>query len=179
MTTVTVKLKLATLPLTSVAVQLTVVQPIANADPEAGVHPNVTPGQLSVTAGVKFTTRVQAPAMFVTIFAGHTMAGGWVSLTVTFCAQLAVLVLVSVTVQVTMVTPFGNDAGALLLTLRMPQLSLATGVPRFTLVATHKPGEVLVTTSAGQVMLGGTFSSTTRAAGALVTELFTFAAITS
>jgi len=47
----TVKLQLAVFPEPSVAVQLTVVTPTANDDPDGGVHTALAPGQLSVTTG--------------------------------------------------------------------------------------------------------------------------------
>jgi len=51
--TVTVKLHCAVLfdGAASVAVHVTVVVPTAKVDPEAGLHTNVTPGQLSETTG--------------------------------------------------------------------------------------------------------------------------------
>ena len=50
--TVTVKLQLAALPAASVATTLTVVVPVANVLPEAGLMLNVTPGQLSVAVAL-------------------------------------------------------------------------------------------------------------------------------
>jgi hypothetical protein len=49
--TLTVKLQLAVFPEPSVAVQLTVVDPRLNVDPDGGVHTALAPGQLSVTTG--------------------------------------------------------------------------------------------------------------------------------
>ena len=54
--TMTVKLQLAVLLETPVAVQLTVLVPFANVDPLGGVQAKITPGQLSVAAGAKVTT---------------------------------------------------------------------------------------------------------------------------
>jgi hypothetical protein len=48
---VTAKLHDAVLPLASCAVQVTVVVPIPNVEPEGGTHVKVAPGQLSVTVG--------------------------------------------------------------------------------------------------------------------------------
>ena len=62
----------------------------------------------------------------------QTIVGGVVSLTITVCVAVDVLSLLSVTVQVTMVVPNGKLAGALLLTVTVPQLSDTTGVPRLT-----------------------------------------------
>jgi len=50
--TVTVNEQEAVFPEPSVAVQVTVVTPLANVDPDAGAHSTVAPGQLSVAAGV-------------------------------------------------------------------------------------------------------------------------------
>jgi len=49
--TVTVKEQLAVFPDVSVAVQVTVVVPSGNVEPDAGTHMLVTPGQLSLTIG--------------------------------------------------------------------------------------------------------------------------------
>jgi hypothetical protein len=49
--TVTVKLQVAVLPEPSVAVQVTVVVPLGNVEPEGGEQETVTPGQLSVAVG--------------------------------------------------------------------------------------------------------------------------------
>jgi hypothetical protein len=56
--TVTVKEQLAELPIASVTVQVTVVVPLGNVEPVAGLHiGEPRPGQLSLTAGAgKFTT---------------------------------------------------------------------------------------------------------------------------
>jgi hypothetical protein len=43
--------QLAVLPEPSVAVQLTVVVPAGNIEPDGGLQEDVAPGQLSVTAG--------------------------------------------------------------------------------------------------------------------------------
>ena len=49
--TATVNEQVAVLPEASVAVQVTVVTPIGNIDPDGGVHATVTPGQLSDAVG--------------------------------------------------------------------------------------------------------------------------------
>src|SRR5262249_14456962 len=49
--TSTMKVQVAVLPEASVAVQVTVVLPMGNTEPEAGTHAAVTPGQLSVAVG--------------------------------------------------------------------------------------------------------------------------------
>src|SRR5262245_61036719 len=60
----------------------------------------------------------------------------------------------SITVQVTVVTPIGNVAGALLVTEEIPQLSAVVGVPKTTPEAVHADGSVFTLTLAGQVMVG-------------------------
>jgi len=128
--TVTVKLQAAVLPLASVAVQVTGVTPLPKIDPLAGTQPNPTPGQLSLITGVNPTTCVQAPgAVLVTMLAGHVIAGGCASLTVTVKLQLAVLPEASVAVQVTVWGPVVNTLPlvGLQLTLTPGQLSVAVG----------------------------------------------------
>ncbi len=62
--------------------------------------------------------------------------------------------LLSTAVQVITFVPDGNAAGALLVTVAIPQLSAATGVPRFTFVALQ-PEFAATIKFEGQVMLGG------------------------
>jgi hypothetical protein len=113
--TVTVNMHTLILLLASVAVQLTVVVPFGNAEPDTGAHTTLAPGQLSVALAVYITTAEQRPASVpFTIFAGHTATGGWVSFTVTVNEQFEELPAASITVQLTVVTPFANvapDAG--------------------------------------------------------------------
>lgn len=128
--TVTVKLHVAVLPDASVAVAVTVVVPFGKFVPDGGLVTTLTPGQLSDAVTLKVTTLEHCPGVVVvTIFAGQVTRGGCVSLIVTVNEQLAVLPLASVTVQLTVVVPFGNvepDAG--LHTVPAPgQLSLTVG----------------------------------------------------
>ena len=76
------------------------------------------------------------------------------SVTVTICVALAVLPDPSVTVQVTVVLPSGNVAGALLVTLATEQLSAVVAVPRATPDAVHIPASELTLTAAGAVIVG-------------------------
>src|SRR6185312_5258448 len=85
---------------------------------------------------------------------GAVIVGFWSSLSVTVWVAVAVLPWISVTVQVTVVWPTGNDAGASLLTLCTPQLSLVTGVPRSTFMAEQLPLSATGVTSAGAVIVG-------------------------
>jgi hypothetical protein len=73
--------------------------------------------------------------------------------------HVAVFPLLSVTVQVTLVTPIANAPGALFVTEATPQLSAVVGVPRATPVAVQ-PVLVVAVTFAGQVMVGFTLSLT-------------------
>src|SRR5205823_12986532 len=98
--------------------------------------------------------------VFVGMAGGALMLGGVTSWTVTFCVAVLELPLLSRAVQVTIVTPLRNCAGALLLSVTPPQLSVASGEPKATLVETHRPGEVLVRTGAGAVSNGGELSCT-------------------
>ena len=75
--TVTVKEQVAVNPAASVAVDVTVVVPFGNVDPDAGLLITVTPGQLSEADTAKLTAAEQAPdAVFVVIFAGQVFVGG-------------------------------------------------------------------------------------------------------
>src|SRR5215471_10048303 len=71
-TTVTVNPQVAVTPFASVAVQLTLVLPIGNDDPDGGVQVTLAPGQLSITVGwEKFTTGVQEVIVVTEMLAGH------------------------------------------------------------------------------------------------------------
>ena len=65
------------------------------------------------------------------------------------------LPLLSVTVHVTVLVPTGNWAGALLVTVTEPQLSVAVKVPKTTPVAKHEPTLALEVTSAGHAVMIG------------------------
>src|SRR5260370_22452787 len=93
------------------------------------------------------------------------MEGGWLSVTITSCGQVAVLPCESVAVQMTVLVPTGNIAGALLVTVTAKQVSEIEVVLRVTLVAPHRPGEATTVTSAGQVMEGGWLSVTITSCG--------------
>ena len=146
------------LPLLSVTVQVTVLVPTGN---RAGaLLVIVTEPQLSVAVTVPKVTPVakQDPALaLVVTSAGQDVINGtWVSRTITRCWQVVVLPLLSVTVQVTVFVPTGNCAGALLVTVTEPQLSVAVTVPKVTPVAKQDPILAFVVTSAGQDVIIGT-----------------------
>lgn len=116
----------------SVAVHVTVVVPTGKLELEAGVHTTApTPGQLSDADAENVTFAAHAPlAALAVMLPGHVTTGACVSLTVTVKLHCPVFAAASVTVHVTVVTPFGKtepDAGTHE-TLAPGQLSLPTGV---------------------------------------------------
>jgi hypothetical protein len=129
--TVTVNEQVAVLPDASVAAQVTVVTPLLNAEPEAGLQLIVAPGQLSLAVAVNMTTAVHTPeSVVVVILPGQTAVGASLSLTVTVNMQVDVLPDASVAVQVTVVVPLANaepDAGVHDV-VTPKQLSIAVGV---------------------------------------------------
>jgi hypothetical protein len=91
---VTTKLHIDIFPDASVPVHVTVVVPTGNVDPDGGVHTNgfAPSGQLSVTTGSGYVTTTPVPpitGVTATMFAGQTITGACVSLTVTLNEQLA------------------------------------------------------------------------------------------
>jgi hypothetical protein len=102
---------------------------------------------------------VQPLFVVVLTATGQVIVGRILSVTVTVWLQVAVLPALSVTVQVTVVVPAGNAAGALFVTEATPQLSAVTGVPRLTPVAVQ-PLFVVVLTATGQVIVGRILSVT-------------------
>ena len=116
----------------SVAVQVTVVGPSGNVEPDAGRHATVTPGQLSCAAGNgKLTTAVILPGSAGLVMSGSwVMVGFWVSFTVTLKLMLATLPEASLAEQFTVVMPTGKtepEAGVQL-KVAPGQLSLAITV---------------------------------------------------
>jgi len=82
--TVTVKLQLAVFPAASVAVQVTVVVPLANWDPEFGEQTTGTVPQLSVAWTLNETIAVCLPvSKHWVMFAGHVILGASQSWTTT------------------------------------------------------------------------------------------------
>src|SRR5260370_3198839 len=144
--------QVAVLPCESVAVQMTVLVPTGNI--AGALLVTVTAKQVSEIEVVLRVTLVapHRPGEATTVTsAGQVMEGGWLSVTITSCGQVAVLRCESVAVQITVLVPTGKIAGALLVTVTAPQLSETVGVPSVTLVAPHRPGEATTVTSAGQV----------------------------
>src|SRR3954447_2672614 len=109
--TVTVKVFVPALADWSEALQVTVVAPMGNVEPEAGVQ--VTAGEefrasLSLAEAVKVTGAPAGPVGSTVIGAGTVTTGGRTSWMVTVNVLVAVLPDASVEVQVTVVTPMGN-----------------------------------------------------------------------
>jgi len=123
------------------------------------------PGQLSVAVPVPrsawaMTTPACVEAGPVTRLrlGGALSAGDSASTTVTCCMAVAVLPAGSVAVHVTDVVPSGKMAGALYVTLTVPELSEAVAVPSGG-DAPQVPDEVVTATSAGAVIVGGIVSA--------------------
>ena len=168
--TVTVKVEDELLPEASVAVQVTVLTPMAKSLPEAGVQTTVTPGQLSLAAGaVKETVAVALPASVLTLMSAFLpMTGASVSFTVTVKVEVEVLPEASVAVEVTVVTPIGKvlpEAG-LDTTLTPGQLSDAAGAAKVT-TAPHTPASLETATGARVWIVGASTSTTVTDPGAV------------
>jgi hypothetical protein len=151
--TITNWIQVAVLPLLSTAVQVTALVPEAKM--AGALFVTVAMPQLSEVTGVPSATLVALqPELAVTVtFEGQEIVGGVWSRTTTSCWQVAVLPLLSTTVQVTVFVPSGNAAGALLVKVATPQLSLVTGAPKLALVALQ-PEFADRTRFDGQVMVG-------------------------
>ncbi|HTE20237.1 MAG TPA: hypothetical protein VK689_17875, partial [Armatimonadota bacterium] len=105
----TVKTQVVVLPAASIAVHVTVVLPLLNADPEGGEHVTVVPGQLSLTFGARnVTLSGRSISVSRLMFLGQVMRGASRSATVTRCAQEAIKPLLSTAVHVTTVVPSGK-----------------------------------------------------------------------
>jgi hypothetical protein len=157
--TVTVCVAVDTFPLLSVTVQFTVVVP--NGKIAGALLVTVATPQLSAVVGVPNTTVVAAQfaSAEATMFAGATIVGFVLSITLTVCVAVAVLPAPSVTVHVTVVVPNGKVAGALLLTDATEQLSAVAGVPKFAITASHDAFAFTVSASGATIV--GLMSSTT------------------
>src|SRR5262245_15519427 len=97
--TVTAKEQRLELPDASVAVHITVVRPLANTEPDAGMQlMEGGPIQLSVAVGLKVTTAVQRPPSVSRLkFAGQVITGGSRSSIVTVNEHVLLLPEASVT----------------------------------------------------------------------------------
>src|SRR5262245_33259773 len=86
-----VKVQTVELPLSSVAVQVTVLTPTGKAEPEAGTAMTGTDGsQVSVATGVMNVTIALLLEVQTEMFAGQTNVGAVVSVTVNVASALAI-----------------------------------------------------------------------------------------
>ena len=129
--TVTVNVHDAELLAASVAVQVTVVVPNENAEPDAGEQTTDAWEHASVAVGVAYSTvGLQTPTGgLTTMFAGQVIAGAVVSLTVTVNVHEPVLPAASVAVHVTVVVPSGKPepTAGVHMTVALPHGSVAVG----------------------------------------------------
>src|SRR5215468_9407212 len=98
--------QVAVLPCVSVAVQMTMLVPTGKM--AGALLVTVTGPQLSATVGELRVTLVapHIPGEAVAVTSvGQEIVGGWLSVTITSCGQVAVLPCVSVAVHVTMLVP--------------------------------------------------------------------------
>lgn len=156
--TVTLKLHELALPRASDAEQVTVVVPLGNVLPDAGVQvTGRAPSHASVAVGgMKLTAAVQSPgSVFATMLVGQpASAGPWLSLTVTVKLHES-LPAAFIAVQVTVVVPFGKalpDAGE--------QVTDGVGHPvppgvANVTTAVQSPGSVFVVMLVGQALITG------------------------
>jgi hypothetical protein len=135
--TTTVCVAVALFPEASVTVQVTIVVPVKKV--VGALLTTLATEQLSDVVGVpKLTLNATHPSFAVkATFVGAVIVGNSVSITVTVWLAVAKLPLPSTTVQITVVVPIGNVAGALFVTLATEQLSAVIGVPSTTPVAAH------------------------------------------
>ena len=148
----------------SLTVQVTVVVPFIKVAPLAGVQITApTPEQLSLAVGVVYvTTAVHCPlAAGWVMLVGQVITGSVTSAIVTVNAHCAVLLEVSVAVQVTVVVPLLKlEPGAgLQATVAPGQLSVAGGVGK-PITFVQAPAVVLVVILAGQLIVGACVSLT-------------------
>ena len=142
--TVTVCSAVASLPLSSLMVHITVIVPIGKLLSALLLNPSTA--QLSATSGIPRSTSVakfSLSPMITMTSAGAVMVGASLSLTTTLKLLVVSLPLGSIAVHVTSVVPNGNSSGASLVKEAIPQLSVAAGVLKFTCEAEQIPGSVL------------------------------------
>jgi hypothetical protein len=157
--TVTIKVDVAVLPAASVATQVTVVGPVINVLPDAGVQTTELTEQLSVAVGeANVTTAPQTPASLLTVmFELVAMVGFWLSVTFTICVHDAVFPPPSVTVQVMVLLP--NEYGPAGLCVTVVLVPVTDGEPIDALLV-HVPASLFKFAVAGQVIVGNAFTVT-------------------
>jgi hypothetical protein len=177
--TVTVKLQLDWFDDASVAVHVTVVVPTANGALDDGVLVTViAPGQLSLTVYVKFTLAAHAPGgAKAEIGAGHEMAGGVVSATVTVVVHVAVLLAASRAVTVIVVVPTPTSvpaAGLCVSTIEPDGVQLSDAVVPATTFGTGAWQFALAETivGAGHATVGAVTSATVVGSDAVLLAAF-------
>ena len=147
----------ASLPAASVAVQVTVVVPSGNRA-GASLATDATP-TASDASGVAMSTGVPSGVAASTVtLTGAASDGGVVSTTVTSCVAVCVLPASSAAVQVTVVVPSGNRAGASLATDATPTASDAVAAPWSTSVPDGPAASAR--TDSGAYTDGGVVSTT-------------------
>ena len=157
--TVTVWVAVAVFPDPSVTVHVTVVVP--NGKVAGALFVTLATVQLSAVVAVPKVTVVatQLLSADAVTFAGAVIVGFVLSITVIVWVAVVLFPAASVAVQVTVVFPNGKLAGALFVTLAKVQLSVATGVPKFAIVAVHAlPADTVM--FAGATKLGFALSTT-------------------
>ena len=159
--TVTIAVSVATFPLTSVTVKVTVLAPTFEQTKDKLFNVIVSIPQLSVEPSLIIEGVIVAkPFEFNWIVISWVITlGSSTSVTTTFWVAVAVFPNPSVTVQVTIVVPNRKTAGALELYEATVQLSATIGVPKATPVAVH-PVFVFIATSAGALIVGLVTSKT-------------------
>jgi hypothetical protein len=118
-------------PAASIAEQFTVVVPIPNVEPVAGVQLELVTPTASVNVTVYPTGAPDGPVASAVMSAGTVICGAVVSCTFTWNVEVALLECASVAVQVTVVVPSANvepDAGAQCTVTEPSTVSVAVGV---------------------------------------------------
>ena len=147
----------ASFPAASVAVQVTVVVPSGNTA-GASLETDATP-TASVASGEPTSTGAPSgDAASAVASGGGTIEGGVVSTTFTSCSAVASFPAASVAVQVTVVAPSGNTAGASLETDATPTASVASGEPTSTGAPSGDAASAVA--SGGGTIEGGVVSTT-------------------
>ena len=152
--TVTFWTEIAKFPALSVTVQVTVVIPVGKLEGASWV--TLATEQLSEEVGSPKSIPVATQELLdveVIISAGATLIGAVVSETVTNWMAETIFPELSVTCHTTGVTPIEKSAGALLVRLKTPQLSVADATP---IVTEQFPEK----TSGGKVNTGSSLSTT-------------------
>ena len=111
---------------------------------------------MSVAEALTVTSAPQIPVSLFTLSSPlWVITGTSLSVTITNWSQVSVLPEASSAVQVTIVVPIGNIAGALLVRDVTRQSSFAVAVPMSTFDALHNPLSVETFFVGGQLIIGG------------------------